>query len=366
MQTLNLVRILLHADYRVTVCCYYEFDTSIVSQMEQTGAKVTLMKLKRVDGMLSLIIRLKKLLKEVQPDIIHIQYVAPGFLPIIAARLAKVPTIFATVHQPGRVYNWKAKLILRTAAKLCTAFFCNSKSVEESWFGDGELYNPEKNYQGRKHFTIYNGVDVDSIEKKVKSADRKRIKESLNIGNKKVIGVVGRLRSEKGQEILLKAMVDVIKVCPDSILLVVGDGPDRAHLEQVVRKLGIEGHVFWLGQRTQREVFELYSIMDVMAVPSIFEGFGLTAAEAMAAMVPVVASRVDGLTEVIENDVAGVLVSTGDSAALASALTGLLSDGEKAREMGQKGQERVRELFSLEKFSQATQSVYRELPDNSR
>jgi L-malate glycosyltransferase len=361
MQTLNLVRVLLNANYRVTVCCYYEFDSSMVAQMENTGAEVLVMRLKRSDGMLSLTSKLETLFKKLKPDIIHVQYLAPGFLPIVGARLAKIPTIFATVHQPGRTYGWKAKLLLRTAARLCTAFFCNSKSVEESWFGDGELFDPDKTGSRRKHFTIYNGVDVDGIEKIAKSADREKIKEALNIGNKKVIGVVGRLRSEKGQAVLLNAMADVIKVLPDSVLLVVGDGPDRVYLEQISEKLDIDGHVLWLGQRTQREVFELYSIMDVVAVPSIFEGFGLTAAEAMAAMVPVVASRVDGLTEVVENDVTGVLVPTGDSASLASALTGLLSDSEKAREMVQKGQARVRELFSMEKFSQAIQKVYREL-----
>lgn len=346
IQTLNLVKVLLNAEYYVTVCCYYEFHTSMVAQMQQTGAKVTLMKLKRTDGMLSLIIKLKQVFKKLQPDIVHVQYVAPGFLPIMAARLAKVPTILATVHQPGRVYNWKSKLLLRIAARLCTAFFCNSKSVEESWFGDSELFNHDKTDSRRKHFTVYNGVDVDGIEKIAKSADRKKIKESLNIGNKKVIGVVGRLRSEKGQEVLLKAMVDVIKALPDSVLLVVGDGPDRTHLEQMAKKLGIDGHVLWLGQREQNEVFQLYSIMDVASVPSLFEGFGLSAAEAMAAGCPVVGSRIDGLTEIIEEAVNGYTVSVNDSGGLAGGLIQLLNNPAKAKTMGSRGHDRVKNMFS--------------------
>jgi L-malate glycosyltransferase len=359
IQTLNLVRVLIKAGYEVMVCCYFEYDNSMVSQMEKTGARVILMKLNRSERMISLIIRLKKIFNELQPDILHVQYVAPGFLPVIAARLARVPIVFATVHQPGRTYNWRAKMLLRTAARLCTAFFCNSKSVETSWFGNSEMFNPDKKMSRRKHFAIYNGVDVVGIEKIAKSADREKIKESLNIGNKKVIGVVGRLRSEKGHSVLLQAMVDVVKVFPDSILLVIGDGPDRAHLEQMAGKLCIEGHVLWQGQKDQNEVFQIYSVMDAVAVPSLFEGFGLSAAEAMAASRPVVGSRVDGLMEIIEDGVTGYAVPVNDSGRLAQALIELLNSPEKAEAMGLQGHNRVIRMFSLEHFAQSTIAAYR-------
>jgi glycosyltransferase involved in cell wall biosynthesis len=278
-QTLNLAHVLMSAGYQTTVCCYYEFNDSMVSRMEATGAEVILMKLKRSDGMLSLIFKLRQLIEELKPDVVHVQYVAPGLLPVIAARFARVPTIFATVHQPGRVYNWKAKLLLRTAAGLCTAFFCNSKSVEESWFGNSEVFDPDKISSGRRHFTIYNCVDVTKIESILKETNTNNIKKSLNIGDKKVVGVVGRLRGEKGHSVLLHAMVDVIKAFPDSVLLVVGDGLDRVSLELRAKSLGLGGNILWLGQKGPEEVFELYSVMDVVAVPSLFEGFGLTAAE---------------------------------------------------------------------------------------
>jgi L-malate glycosyltransferase len=358
MQTLNLVRVLLNADYNVTVCCYYEFDSSMVAQMKNTGAEVLLMRLKRADGILSLIIKLVKKMSELKPDIVHVQYIAPGLIPVIAAKLAGIKTVFATVHQPGRVYGWKEKTLLRIAARLSTAFFCNSKAVEESWFGDSEIYNPEKNYQGRKHFTIYNGLDAGNIEKIAKSADREEIKELLNISDKKVIGVVGRLRSEKGHALLLNAMVDVIKVIPGSVLLVIGDGTERAHLEEIAKKLGMHGNVIWLGQKDQNEVFQLHGIMDVVAIPSLFEGFGLTAAEAMAAGRPAVCARVDGLTEIVEEGVTGYAVPVNDSGELASYLILLLNNPAKANAMGLQGHQRVKEMFSLERFSEATIAVY--------
>jgi L-malate glycosyltransferase len=359
MQTFHLVSILLNAGFRVRVCCYYEFSDSIVSQMKRAGAEVILMKLKRTDGMLSLIIKLKQIFQEIHPDIVHVQYVAPGLLPVIAARLASVATIFATVHQPGRTYNRRAKLLLRTASRLCTAFFCNSKSVEASWFGDSKLFDHEKKDSRRKHFTIYNAVDVTEIERIVKEADAEKIKESFNIGNKKIIGVVGRLRSEKGQAVLLHAMADVIKGFPDSLLLVVGDGPDRIHLEKLAEQLDIDSHVLWLGQRDQQEIFQLYSIMDVVAVPSLFEGFGLVATEAMAASRPVVGSRVDGLTEIIEEDITGYTVPVNDSGSLAKSISELLHNPEKADAMGSRGHERVKDMFSLVRFADSTISAYK-------
>ena len=358
IQTLSLVRVLLSAGYQITIYCYYEFNESMVYQMERTGAKVILMKLKRSNGILSLMIKLRRLFNELQPDIVHIQYIAPGLVPIIAARLSGIKTIFATVHQPGRPYGWKPKLLIRIASHLCTAFFCNSRAVEKSWFGDGEIFNPEKIDSKRKHFTIYNAVDICKIERIVKEADTEKIKESLGISNKRVIGVVGRLRSEKGHPVLLNAMGDIIKVLPDSVLLIVGDGPDRVHLEEMAKELGIHGYVKWLGQRDPDEVVELYGIMDVVAVPSLFEGFGLTAAEAMAAGRPVVASKVDGLMEVIRDGLNGLFVSPGDSQAVARAILELLLNPEKAASMGARGRQLVVNEFSLERFQSAILAAY--------
>lgn len=358
IQTLNLVRVLIKAGYQVMVCCYFEFDTSMVSQMEKTGSNVILMKLKRSDGMLSLMIKLKKLFKELKPDIVHVQYIAPGLIPVIAAKLAGVKTIFATVHQPGRVYGWKEKTLLRIAAKFCTAFFCNSQSVERSWFGDSEIFNPEKVDKKRKHFTIYNAVDVNNIEQIIKGTDPVKIREKLSLHDKSVIGVVGRLRWEKGQDILLEAMPEVIKKIPNAILIIVGDGPDRMSLELRAKSLELENKIIWLGQKDPNEVFQLYSIMDVVAVPSRFEGFGLSAAEAMAAGVSVVASAVDGLREVIEDGVTGYLFPVGDSKRLAITLIDVLGNNHKASDLMEKVKEHIRNNFSIENFTSSTISAY--------
>lgn len=358
MQTLNLVNVLVGTGYHVTVCCYYEYDDGMVSRFKATGAQVFLMKYERSSGLVHLAKGLIRLFKTEKPYVVHVQYIAPGFVPVIAARIARVKRVFATVHQPGRTYRWKAKLILKTAASYCTAFFCNSKAVEKSWFGDSEIFKPDEINIGRKHFTIYNGIDIDHIEKITKKIDSKKLRNDFGIDDKPVIGVVGRLRWEKGQDILLDAMPEVVKAIPNATLIVVGDGPDRMSLEQRAKSLGLAGNILWLGQKSHEEVYQLYSIMDVVVTPSRFEGFGLSAAEAMAAGCPVVGTRVDGLNEVIENDVTGFLFSAGDSATLVGSLIELLSNREKAREMGQNGRKRVGELFSIERFQKTILAAY--------
>jgi L-malate glycosyltransferase len=358
MQTLNLVNVLVGTGYHVTVCCYYEYDDYMVSRFKATGAQVLLMKYERSSGLVHLAKGLIGLFNTEKPYVVHVQYVAPGFVPVIAARIAGVKMVFATVHQPGSAYGWKAKLILRTAAQLCEAFFCVSKSAEESWFGNSELYDTEMPDKKRKHFTIYNAVDVSGIEAITNGIDKQSLKKTLGIIGNPVIGVVGRLRWEKGQDILLDAMREVIKAIPDAVLLIVGDGPDRQKLQTNAKKLGIEGHIIWMGQVRYDEVVKYYTIMDVVTVPSRFEGFGLSAAEAMAAGVPVIASAVDGLMEVIENGVNGYFVPVDNSKRLAITLINVLGNKQKSVDIVKKGKEHIKINFSIEKFTSSTISAY--------
>lgn len=354
-QTLNLVRTLTKKSYLVTVYCYYDHELSMVAAMEASGARVLLLKLDRSAGLWPLLGKLRQLFREEKPDIVHVQYIAPGLIPILAARLAGVPTVFATVHQPGRTYSWKAKLLLQCAARLCTSFFCNSLAVEHSWFGSAILFNQQHKH---RHCTIYNAVNVERISRIAATTDRAAIRAELGLGNRSVVGVVGRLRWEKGQGVLLEAMAEVISRTPTTLLLVVGDGSDREVLQCQAEQLGIADNLRWLGKQSADEVFRLYSIMDLVAVPSIFEGFGLVAAEAMAAGLPVVASDVDGLAEVVADGETGLLVPQQDTAALAAALIELLESPEKAAEMGFKGRHRVEKCFSLQRFSECTLAAY--------
>jgi len=368
LQVLSLVTILLRAGYKVTICCYYEFDLPIVDQMKEAGAEVILLKLKREKEKFSpksalvLVWELFSIFRRYRPDIVHIQYLAPALIPIITARLARVHTVFATSHIAGGIaYGTKAKFLLRIAAYLCSAFFCVSKGVEEFWFGDSEVLNPEDLNNKRKHFTIYNAIDVETIEQSVSGVDREELKRSLGITGKKVVGIVGRLAPQKGHTILLDAVLEIMRKIPDVAFVVVGDGPERTSLEEKARKLNINQNILWIGSKQQKEVFELYSVMDMFVMPSLYEGFGLAAAEAMAAGLPVVGTRVDGLSEIIEDGVTGYILPVFDSHGLANVLIQMLSNPEKREMMGQRGKDRIRELFSLQRFNRSILAAYDDL-----
>lgn len=359
IQTLNLVKVLNNADFEVIVLCYYEHEQDMVTSMKEAGAQVKLLKLKRNDGLMHLLKTLIQQFKQLAPAIVHVQYVAPGLIPIIAARLAGIKKVIATVHQPGRTHGWKSKQMLRFGAKLCNRFLCVSKSAEESWFGDSALFDPILFNQGRKHFTIYNAVDTKQIAKALCSKNINQLRKNLNLDGKKVIGYVGRLRCEKGVHILIEAFALIVTELPDVMLLIVGDGPDRVLLEEQTKKLNLTNNVIWLGQKKQQDVFQLYSVMDMVAMPSFFEGFGLTAAEAMAAGVPVVGSDVDGLSEVIIHQTTGLLVKVGDPTAMALGISNLLHKPKKLVEMGKASQAKAQSSFSLQRFRETILPAYR-------
>jgi glycosyltransferase involved in cell wall biosynthesis len=361
-QVLSLVQVLVRAGYTIKVCCYYEYDEAVASIFRKNGAQVILMGLKRKDGLWNLSKKLRQLLKQISPDIVHVQYLAPAFVPIVTAWFVPMPVIFATVHIAGTVaYGWKAKFLLRMASRFCTTLFCVSKGVEEFWFGNSEVFNPENSNRYRKHFTIYNTIDIPKIDQIVNSLGREELKRSLGTTGKQVLGIVGRLCKQKGQTILLDALTEVVNRFQATMLFIVGDGPDKAELQEKANRLGLDKYIRWFGALPQEEVFRLYAAMDVLVMPSLYEGFGLTAAEAMAAGLPVVGTRVDGLSEIIEENVTGYLLPAGDSHELVKVLIEILSNPGKREMMGQKGKDRVQELFSLERFNRSILAAYDKL-----
>jgi glycosyltransferase involved in cell wall biosynthesis len=240
-------------------------------------------------------------------------------------------------------------MLIGTAVRFCTAFFCVSKAVEYSWFGGREVWEPGKRLQVRRHWTLYNGVDVEAIAGKA-AAEGPGLRKNLGLEGHPVVGVVGRLRHEKGQDVLLEAFALVLKDAPDARLLVVGDGPDRQALERQADSLGIAGQVVWVGSVPPEGVYGYYGAMDILVVPSRFEGFGLVAVEGMAAGVPVVASDVEGLSEVVEHEIESVLVPAADSQAMARALTRLLVHPGDAQRIAGKSRSKTYGAFSMERF----------------
>ena len=169
----------------------------------------------------------------------------------------------------------------------------------------------------------------------------------------RIILTVGRwdpAERYKGADTLISAMPRLLRTVPDAVLILVGEGEDRPRLEQLALESDVTAHTRFLYGLTQEELFACYAHCDVFALPSGGEGFGLVFLEAMAHGKPVIGGAHGGTPDVIEDGVTGVLVPYGDAALLSSALEPLLSDSARASEMGARGGERVRTLFTFEQF----------------
>ncbi len=353
-QTLNLVKALKESRYAVTVLCYFEYDMMMIKYMEDTGADVILMTesglrpQKFKDLFLALFSGFRKALKKVRPDVVHVQYMEPGSLAVLLFKILDVKNVIATAHVPGHIY--KRKWIPQFIAKhLTESFLCVSKSSEETFFEvEGHEFSKELFLKGRKHFTIYNCIEIDPDHTKILH------KKSEDF----TIGMVSRLSYEKGIDILLSALPMILNQTPNVKLLIVGEGAEKKRLHDLANELEVAENISWAGLQPKDKLADYYAQMDLVVVPSRFEGFGLTVIEAMGYGIPVVASAVDGLKEVIVDGKSGVLFASENLDALANAVVGLMEDTEKREVLSVAGKKRVEEHFSYTVYQKNITELY--------
>ena len=173
------------------------------------------------------------------------------------------------------------------------------------------------------------------------------------------IGFVKHLERIYGPDILLRAFAHIADDGPDLRLVIVGDGSERGQLQELAGMLGVAGRVEFRGHLPHEEVPRVLSSLSVFAMPTVCEeGFGVAALEASAMELPVVASRLGGIPEVVVDGETGVLVAPGNVEALAGALKRLITDPEAARRMGDAGRRFVLSSYTWERSVEAMEAVY--------
>lgn len=176
---------------------------------------------------------------------------------------------------------------------------------------------------------------------------------------------LGRLHlDQKGFDLAVAAMPEILRQFPAAKLLIAGDGQDRERLERMVGEIGLSREVEFVGWVHPDRVAALMETVTLMIVPSRFDPFGLVAAEAGAGFRACIASNVGGLAEIVEDGRTGCLVAPEDPPAIARAVCGLLANPAKLREMGLAGRERVTRLFRFERFVREYESLYEKLVDS--
>lgn len=301
--------------------------------------RLTLASQKHRLGSLRRFFRLVRLLRAWRPDVCHVHLIGftGGRWIIVAARLAGVPRLLCTVHiAPAEPQPTRVRLERSLLGRLVDRYVAVSRASRDHLIANLGL-------PPAKVEAVPNGVQLERFAAADES-DRCRVRRAFGVEPAApVVGVVARLSEQKGLTHLIAATPAILREHPDTQIVVVGEGPLRAALEQQARSIGVADHVRLVGYRT--DVAACLRAMDVFVLPSLYEGLPLSVLEAMGAGLPVVATRVDGTPEAVGDGDTAVLVPPADPAALAAAVNSVLGDPDRAAAMAAAGRARAA-LFS--------------------
>lgn len=290
-------------------------------------------------------------------DVFHSNYTGFEIAPI-AARLAGVRTVAGIFHNlpsEGFITSRWIQLFFENLSGWClTIPVAVSKATAQEW--ETRCRTLRNRFR-----VIYNGVDIKSIQQ---AANFPTTRAELGIPiDSHVLLVAARLHPMKGIRYLLEAMPTILAEYPSTILLLVGDGPERKLLEEQVVKQNIGNAIKFLGWRD--DALRLIPLANIVVQPSVnLETFGYTLTEAMVLGKPVIATDVGGMPEIVEHGETGLIVPRRNSQALADAIIDLLNDPTKATRFGQAGQQRVETLFPMKKMQSQTIALYEQLSSN--
>jgi glycosyltransferase involved in cell wall biosynthesis len=295
--------------------------------------------------------------REKGADVIHAHWAIPtGPAAVMAARKLHVPGVI-TMHggdvyvNPEQGYDFPTRWYVRPALRWTLRHAGALTAITEDC---------------RQH-ALRAGAPAEHIRLVFNGTDLRRFSPGDN-GNRgdsrfgpHMVFACRQLFPRKGIRFLLQAAAQLKPQYPDLKIVLAGDGFERPELARLAAQLGIAPDVTFLGWVPNADLPPYYRAAAVSVIPSLEEGFGIPAAEAMGCEVAVVASDAGGLPEVVEDGVTGLVVPRGDSAALARAIGSLLADPQRRRRMGQAGRERALRLFDWDRTAQQFEELYREV-----
>jgi glycosyltransferase involved in cell wall biosynthesis len=332
-----LCRELARRGHRVWAAC--RPDSWIGQQLADGPAEVVWSSLRRwPPGELR---RVAQLVRQERIDVIHTHLSSAHFFGVLLRWMTGVPCV-ATAQSRHFQLHWMFNDRVVAVSEATRAYHCR-------W----NLVRPGRTV------TVHNFVDDRAIQA-VPQQTREAVRRQLGVpDNALLAGAIGDLFPRKGQLGLVEAMSQVLREVPNAWLLLVGPAKDPRYTAQVrarAEQLGIGGRVVWAGQRD--DVHCLLAAMDVKVLASLEESLPLAILEAMAAGLPVVATRVGGIPECVRHGETGLLVPPDDRTALAAAIAALLNDGELRRTFGAAAQRCIRERFSPESQTAAIERVF--------
>lgn len=303
--------------------------------------------------------RVRKVLQEEQIDLM---YVTDGFLNMIVGRLAaflaRTPVSVLAFHSYDTIIRQGTKPLRRAALEVSDVIYHPSMHAYIALAESHKSYLIEKKrLRASKISVIYNGVDIGAYGQPIGT---EAARHALGIpAGAAVVSIVAGLRRWKDHEMLLNAAGPILEEVPNAHFLIAGDGPERHRLESRARHLGIEARIRFMG--VVADIPGLLAATDVVVLTSKHEAFPLSLLEAMAAGLPVVATDVGSVAEIVVEGDTGYIVPSGDPRGFASRVSQVLTDPALAARLGAAGRERVATVFTIERMVERTQELFTDL-----
>lgn len=329
--------------YSLYVCCFREKPDDLIPEMSEFAQIINLKVKNKFNPII--IVSILKLIREISPDIIHTHLFQPRIYATIAHIFSKRPVLITQKHS---IVNPKKHHIFILFEMI--SIWMNDKVIAISESVKKSLKKYEL-ISENKIFVLPNCIDYKKFNNKT---EREIIQNKKEI----VIGTVGRLEIEKGTKYLLLAMKIILTSFPNARLEIIGDGSQYKELKEFSKKLGISNSVIFFGKFA--DVIPFYNKMDIFVLPSILEGFGIVLLEAMAAEVPVIATDVDGIKEVVIDGECGILVPPKNPEAIANSVTRLIENPQLTNKIVEKGLIRA-QLFDVQEHVMKLDSLYTNL-----
>ena len=326
------------------VCCIH-FKGELAGELENQGIRIYNLNCRKPDYF-----AFKKIIaviEEFKPLIVHTHNINASIDGTIASIIKKIPVKIHTDH--ARRFPDKLRYML--AERIVSYFVIKFITVSEET--KQNLIRFEK-ISPKKIKVIHNGIGP--IELRTKSQNELTRKELGLTQFQYIIGTVVRLEMQKGLIYLIRAFPEILKTFPDSCLLITGQGSQYETLRMEARTLGIEKNVKLTGPKL--EICQIFNILDIYVLPSVWEGLPMSLLEAMSSQRPIVATRVGGIPQAITDGESGILVPPASSSSLALAICTLLKDSSLRTRLALKARQRFEMEFTMTRMIQAHQSIY--------
>jgi glycosyltransferase involved in cell wall biosynthesis len=299
-------------------------------------------------------VQLKEYIKRETCDLMHIHVWNPASCryAFMAANKYNLPLI-VTEHDPFELPKFKKYIknkLMKRVQKIVTVSHANQKLMQK-------LYPELKNYTT----TIHNGIDATWFESQLLNFSEKKMQEFREEefdadDDTKVILTVAELHERKGLEYLIKAMPAILEKIPNTKLIIVGEGPQRQDIEKLIEKEGLAKNIKLLGHR--KSIPKIMASANLFVLPSVKEAFGLVILEAMAAWLPVLATKVGGIPEIIEDGVNGFLIEPKNSEKLTKKILELFNENFNFEEYIKNAQTILKEKFDAKAMAKQYEKIY--------